>query len=37
MPGIWHWWVEVERIGTVVTYQCRICGKAKTRLRKEAQ
>jgi hypothetical protein len=30
-----HWrhrWVEVERIGAVVTYQCAVCSKRKTRV-----
>jgi len=28
-----HRWVVVERIGAVVTYECAICRKEKTRVR----
>jgi hypothetical protein len=28
-----HRWVEIERIGAVVTYRCQKCPKTKTRLR----
>lgn len=27
-----HKWIEIERIGKVVTYRCAICGAAKTRV-----
>lgn len=32
-----HWpqWIEVERVGIVVTDRCSVCGRTRTRLREE--